>query len=1031
MIRRNNFLFSSWFMGALFIIFAMSMAIATFIENDYGAAAARQLVYNAKWFELIFVLLALNFVGQIFRFRLYRPGKLTILVFHSAFLLIILGAGITRYFGFEGMLHLREGEAKNYVETDNNYLHLTVRDENGNTLYTDAEEFIVTTLSSDQYEKEIDLDNRRYEVSFKEYIPDAREAIVEDPDGQPVIRLSAGKGRQEANAFILSPGDTKNLDGLSLGYSEADSLDIRIGFRRDSFYISSAREFTRLSMQTKESSTFPKNQKVDLQPMYIYDIGEWRLVVQKMASSAIVKPIRIHPGQNAETSDVLQFALQYGGQEKDLYVRSGQNAAEPAVFTHEGRKFKLDYKPKQVKIPFQIKLQEFILERYPGSQSPSSYRSKVKVMDKEKGVDKTFIIYMNNILKHRGYRFYQSSYDQDEKGSVLSVNHDPVGTGITYAGYSLLFLFIILSLLNKKSVFRRVHTGYWLSPAKKGAGILLLLLVYSGVAWGNSNMGNKLTIDRKLANKFGEILVQDREGRTKPLFTLSHDVLRKVNRNNEYEGLNSMQVFLGMHYDFQNWKEEPLIKISNKGVRNVLGVEGKYASIDQLVDMQNNSYKLRQYVQEAYSKSSAQRNKFDKEVIKVDERVNICFMVISGDFLKIFPLRDGTNQWAKPQNAAENAKSQDDSLFVRNILGMFRQAAINGNLNQAKQYINSVKEYQRKFAGYELPSETKVNAEILYYKTRIFERLFPFYAMSGLILLILLLSGIISGRKRPDVFIKILIWIIGIGFAFHTAGFILRWYISGHAPMSNGYESMIFISWVILLGGFLFIRRSWLTLAATSILSALTLMVAHLSFMDPEITSLVPVLKSYWLTLHVSVITGSYGFLGLSAILGLIVMILYAVVSDNKHDRILDTIKDLTVINYKSMILGLYLLTIGTFLGAIWANEAWGRYWGWDPKETWSLITIIVYSFVVHSRHIPGFKSLFAYNVLSLFALSSVLMTYFGVNYYLSGLHSYAGGEAVPIPLFVYISVILLLGLAFYAYRNRNRKMYLSWKESG
>ncbi|MFP4621776.1 MAG: cytochrome c biogenesis protein, partial [Bacteroidales bacterium] len=203
----------------------------------------------------------------------------------------------------------------------------------------------------------------------------------------------------------------------------------------------------------------------------------------------------------------------------------------------------------------------------------------------------------------------------------------------------------------------------------------------------------------------------------------------------------------------------------------------------------------------------------------------------------------------------------------------------------------------------------------------------------------------------------------------------------------------------------------------------------HLSFMDPEITNLVPVLKSYWLTLHVSVITSSYGFLGMSAILGLIVMVLYAIVSDDKHDRILDTIKDLTIINYKSMILGLYLLTIGTFLGAIWANEAWGRYWGWDPKETWSLITIIVYSFVVHSRHIPGFNSLFAYNVLSLFGFSSVLMTYFGVNYYLTGLHSYAGGEAVPIPAFVYISVTLLLGLAFYAYWNRNRKMYLAWKE--
>ncbi|MCF8335494.1 MAG: c-type cytochrome biogenesis protein CcsB [Bacteroidales bacterium] len=1027
MIRRNNFLFSSWFMGALFIIFAMSMAIATFIENDYGAAAARQLVYNAKWFELIFVLLAINFLGQIFRFRLYRPGKLTILIFHSAFILIIIGAGITRYFGFDGMLHLREGRAKNYVETDNNFLHLTVKDENGDMLYSDADKFIVTKLSSDRYEKEMEIDNTRYKVSFKDYIPNAIQTIVEDPNGDPVIRLSAGKGRQETKTFILSPGDTKDLDDLSLGYSEADSLDIRIGFRRDSFYISSDRKFTRLSMRTRASSSFPKNQKVVLQPMYIYDISGWRFVVQKMSASGVLKPVRSHPSKNTEIRDVLQFGLRYGDRQKDLYVKSGKNAAEPATFKHEGHKIKLDYKPKQVKIPFQVKLEEFILNRYPGSQTPSSYKSRVKVIDREKSTNKTFIIYMNNILKHRGYRFYQSSYDKDEKGSVLSVNHDPVGTGVTYSGYALLFLFVILSLFNRKSVFRKVHAGYWWSPMKKGAGILLVLLVYSATALSNSN--NKLEIDKKMANEFGEILVQDQEGRTKPLFTLSNDVLRKVNRNNEYEGLNSMQVFLGMYYDFQNWKDEPLIKISNKRVRNVLGLNGKYASIDQLVDMQNNSYKLRQYVQEAYSKSSAQRNEFDKEVIKVDERVNICFMIISGDFLKIFPLRNDTEQWGKPQNAVQYVKSEDDSLFISNILGRFRQAATSGNLNQAKQCINSIKEYQRKYTRYELPSKQKVNAEIFYYKSGIFEKLFPFYAISGLILLILLMSGIIYGRKRSSLGFKVLIWIIGIGFAFHTAGFILRWYISGHAPMSNGYESMIFVSWVILLGGFLFVRRSKLTLAATSILASLTLMVAHLSFMDPEITNLVPVLKSYWLTLHVSVITGSYGFLGMAAILGLIVMILYALVSDNKHDRILDTIKDLTVINYKSMILGHYLLTIGTFLGAIWANEAWGRYWGWDPKETWSLITIIVYSFVIHSRHIPGFKSLFAFNGLSLFAFSSVLMTYFGVNYYLTGLHSYAGGEAVPIPAFVYISVILLLGLALYAYRNRNRKMHLAWKE--
>ena len=217
--------------------------------------------------------------------------------------------------------------------------------------------------------------------------------------------------------------------------------------------------------------------------------------------------------------------------------------------------------------------------------------------------------------------------------------------------------------------------------------------------------------------------------------------------------------------------------------------------------------------------------------------------------------------------------------------------------------------------------------------------------------------------------------------------------------MSNGYESMIFISWVTLLAGFIFSRKSAFALSATAVLASMTLMVAHLSFMDPEITNLVPVLKSYWLTLHVSVITGSYGFLGLGAILGLIIMVLLLFSNAGNSERISATIDELTVINYKTLTLGLYFLTIGTFLGAVWANESWGRYWGWDPKETWSLITIIIYSIVIHSRNIPGMKDIFTFNLLSLFAFSSVLMTYFGVNYYLSGMHSYAAGDPVPVPV--------------------------------
>jgi cytochrome c-type biogenesis protein CcsB len=287
-------------------------------------------------------------------------------------------------------------------------------------------------------------------------------------------------------------------------------------------------------------------------------------------------------------------------------------------------------------------------------------------------------------------------------------------------------------------------------------------------------------------------------------------------------------------------------------------------------------------------------------------------------------------------------------------------------------------------------------------------------------MLIALITIVIRGSKKKSLVVSVLGWLLFTGFLFHTFGLGIRWYIAGHSPMSNGYESMIFISWVTLLAGFVFSRKSAFALSATAVLASMTLMVAYLSFMDPEITNLVPVLKSYWLTLHVSVITGSYGFLGLGAVLGLIILILILFSNPGNRERISVTIDELTVINYKTLTLGLYFLTIGTFLGAVWANESWGRYWGWDPKETWSLITIIIYSIVIHSRNIPGMKDLFTFNLLSLFAFSSVLMTYFGVNYYLSGMHSYAAGDPVPVPVFVYVAVIVLAVLSLVAYMKYN-----------
>ena len=394
-----------------------------------------------------------------------------------------------------------------------------------------------------------------------------------------------------------------------------------------------------------------------------------------------------------------------------------------------------------------------------------------------------------------------------------------------------------------------------------------------------------------------------------------------------------------------------------------------------------------------------------------------------GDFMRIFPLRDGTDHWGMAQDAVSHDVSSEDSLFVLSVVPMWTQAVTSvGRAAVApEEFLTAIRQYQRTHAGYDLPSETKIKAELFYYKAKIFERLFPYYAMVGLVMIFTIITLIIRGKGNSGLILKILAGLVAAGFLFHTLGLGLRWYISGHSPMSNGYESMLFISWVTVLAGIIFSRKSLLTLAATAVLAGLTLMVAHLSFMDPEITNLVPVLRSYWLTLHVSVITGSYGFLGLGAILGMLVLIMMLFINSQNRERISFVIDELTVINYRALTLGLYFLTIGTFLGAIWANESWGRYWGWDPKETWSLITIIIYTLVTHSRMIPGMKDTYVFNLLSLFAFASVLMTYFGVNYYLSGLHSYAGGDAVPVPVFVYVAIGLVVLLAVGAKYRYNR----------
>ncbi len=1016
-MKALRFLISPAMMGILFIALAASMAAATFIENDFGQEASRAAVYNTWWFEMLFLVLALNLVGQIVTFRLWRRGKLTVLLFHAAFIIMVAGAAITRYTGYDGMLHIREGSSSDVTFSSGNTITFELTGSDGTLLNSHSAPLNISGGRHGKYRKSLETDDGKATLTFERYLAGAVKTVEETQGGRPMISLLFTPDMVTSETVVLAPGESAMIGDMTAGFETP--ADISVTTDGISFFIRSSVGLRSTVMKEMKSEEYPADTLVPLMKGTVYTAGSYRIMPQMMTMSGTMVPSVTSAGQRS--GGALEFTLKGDGYQEKIWLWDDGDEERSVWKGDAGRlTARVSYGASGKQLPFSLRLDDFVVERYPGSNSPSGFRSRVTLIDPGHGIEMPYDIYMNHILKYRGYRFYQSSYDNDELGTVLSVNHDPAGMYTTYTGYGLLFLFIILSLLNRKSFFRTVAPGHWSSNYRKPVAAIALLLMTSL----SPLKSQELVIERKAADSFGAVLAQDQKGRTKPLYTISSDILRKVSRENSFEGLSPMQVFLGCSLDFYHWQNVPLIKVSNEELRRELNLKGEKAAFSEIVKMgEGGGYLLGSMVDEAYAKSVTDRTKFDKEVIKVDERVNICYMMSRGDFMRIFPLRDSTDHWGSAEDAARHGIGKEDSLFVVSVVPMWAQSVtlVGGSSAPPADYITALTNYQHRYAGYELPAESKVKAELFYYRARIFERLFPWYATVGLIMIITIITMIIRGRELRGPVLRVLAGLVAAGFLFHTLGLGIRWYISGHSPMSNGYESMLFISWVTLLAGLIFSRRSLLTLAATSVLGGLTLMVAHLSFMDPEITNLVPVLRSYWLTLHVSVITGSYGFLGLGAILGIVVLVMMLFIHEGNRERISAVIDELTVINYRTLTLGLYFLTIGTFLGAIWANESWGRYWGWDPKETWSLITIIVYTLVTHSRMMPGMKDTYTFNLLSLFAFSSVLMTYFGVNYYLSGLHSYAAGDAVPVPAFVYVAAGVLISLAVaagFAYRK-------------
>jgi cytochrome c-type biogenesis protein CcsB len=1008
------FMFSMLFTGVLTIIFAISIGYATFIENDYGTITAKALIYNARWFEALLVLMGINLIGSIFINKLYSRKKWPILLFHIAFIFILIGAAITRYYGYEGMMHIREGESTDYIISEETFIKLTAND--GNSIAEEEQQVMFSPYTANRFSEKLDLNGKAVRVKKKQYMPSASETIVADPAGEPIISLMAVGSSMQRMSFNLKKGGHNTIEGKTIGFDVPNSgADVNLLISDNSLFIVATDSVFILDMSGQNAGIIPPGIESPLNTQTVYTTGNIHFAVSQFFQKGRTQLVYSPPAQGFAASDAIEAAITVGNETKNLIVYGRRGLiGEPYSTVVNGINVSVSYGSKKIELPFSLHLNEFQLERYPGSNSPSSFASEVVLIDGEK--EMPYRIFMNNILRYRGYRFFQSSYDTDEKGTVLSVNSDSWGTAITYFGYFIMILGFIFTLFVRNSRFTKLirASASLREERKKLFAIIIFGFIFSGL--NAQPVQGIQPLNKNHVSEFEELMLLSRKGRVEPTATLASEIMRKVAKKNKWEGMSATEVFLHMQANPVIWKNVPIIKIENPELRKLLGVSGNYATFNSIVlPREMGGYRLGSMASASFAKKSSERNKLDKEIMNVDERVNILMGVFTGSFFTVFPVPGhDNNKWVSVAEA--NLLGNEGEIFAKQVTGNYLNAVAGRDWGTASQLLNQMKSYQRQQGADIIPSSSKIKLEVLYHKLDVFGKLSKIFLMAGLLLLIIQLYTIFNPKVKLGKLKKAFFFIILIFFSIQTAGLVVRWYISGHAPWSNGYESMIFVSWATLLTGLIFVRRSEITLSLTAFLAGLTLLVAGFSWMSPEITNLVPVLKSYWLIIHVAIIMASYGFLGIAAMLGFLNLILIILRNNGNEKRVNHTIKELVVIIHISLILGLFLLAAGSFLGGVWANESWGRYWGWDPKETWAMVTILVYSFIVHMHKIPGFKGNFMASAASLLAFGSVLMTYFGVNYYLSGLHSYAQGEPPPVPSWIYVAVVLVLILIFFAF---------------
>ncbi|RXI37210.1 cytochrome C biogenesis protein [Malaciobacter mytili] len=914
----------------LLAILAIGAGIATFIENDYGTSTARVLIYNNLWYEAILVLTTINLGGIIYKYKMWKhPARF---IFHSSFVVILIGAAMTRYIGYEGIIQIPEGQTENRMISLEPYLQVKIQQQDA--------------------------------TYYKEFQKEFANTIY----GQEIEHFSE-----------------KFFAGL---VTLANNFDHNIKYNNKVLNI----KYNDYKYVKKDSSSMG-------------------ILIVDVTVNGETKTIKL-PGKR--------------GQQGVVKVEDFGDT----IVT-------LEYGSKILELPFSIKLRDFQLERYPGSMAPSSYASEVTIIKKD-GKSYDYRIFMNRTLFEGNFLFFQSSYFPDEKGTILSVNNDP-GKWPTYLGYFLLTLGLIWNLFDKKSRFWKLSK--FVSNKSIASFAVACFMAFATTTDLKAqeqvnvvknptdmvlNYMNAFKEDSKLtAQKFSHLITQSNGGRMKPIDTLNREILHKLSSANSLFGMQPNQIILGMLTRPEIWRHVKMIKIKTPKLKKLLGVEEsrKYISFTEVFTKEG-KYILQEEAQKASLTKPTERGTFEKDILSLDEKLNVAYMVFNADLFRIFPrVHDGriddNNTWYNPLDAFQFFMGKNKEA-VETMTRGFVNSVIEEKYEEANKFIDMIQIYQEKVGSNIIPSKSQINNEITFNKLDIFFKLTLAYVLVGFIMLIVAFIVVFNPKIKPEKTTKLFFAILALLFAVHTFGMGFRWVVSGHAPWSNTYESLLYISWSAVFAGVIFFRKSLLALSASVIVAGIFMFTAHLTNIDPQITNLVPVLKSYWLTIHVSVLTASYGFFGLSAILGFMALIMFIFRKNRPHlDEI---IRHITAINEISLIIGLAAITIGNFLGGVWANESWGRYWGWDPKETWSYVSIVVYTFIIHMRFVKKLNTPYAFATASLVGFSSILMTYLGVNFYLSGMHSYATGDPVPIPMWAYVTTALVFVTIALAYKNRDLK---------